>query len=213
MGFVWLLLVPTAVGLLSWTLFATTWLWYAAIAMWLPLLYTLWTALDSRNVPHRPAARMVNSFFGLALASGSHFAIGSLVRVDCADSPMTKWSIGSGAFEHAAYGYRRIPISPSGPTLSFSPGMTLFGSARCAIGKGGSWTEHVYPLWTPFAVFAVSASLLAGFRRERVPDGQCRSCEYDLTGNSSGRCPECGAPRRPIAAQSEEPPTNRRGPE
>jgi hypothetical protein len=24
--------------------------------------------------------------------------------------------------------------------------------------------------------------------------GHCRSCGYDLTGNVSGRCPECGAP-------------------
>ena len=26
----------------------------------------------------------------------------------------------------------------------------------------------------------------------RVPQGRCRQCDYDLTGNTSGVCPECG---------------------
>jgi len=30
--------------------------------------------------------------------------------------------------------------------------------------------------------------------------GHCRGCDYDLTGNVSGRCPECGTP---IAAGTE----------
>lgn len=29
-------------------------------------------------------------------------------------------------------------------------------------------------------------------RRERLASGQCENCGYDLTGNVSGRCPECG---------------------
>jgi hypothetical protein len=29
-------------------------------------------------------------------------------------------------------------------------------------------------------------------RRSRVEGGQCAACGYDLTGNSSGICPECG---------------------
>ena len=28
--------------------------------------------------------------------------------------------------------------------------------------------------------------------RRRVPQGHCRTCGYDLTGNTSGICPECG---------------------
>jgi 4-amino-4-deoxy-L-arabinose transferase-like glycosyltransferase len=30
-------------------------------------------------------------------------------------------------------------------------------------------------------------------RRQRAETGLCARCNYDLTGNSSGRCPECGA--------------------
>jgi hypothetical protein len=42
-------------------------------------------------------------------------------------------------------------------------------------------------------VFALPLSLLFGFfRPRRQPTGKCRNCGYDLTGNLSGRCPECG---------------------
>ena len=30
------------------------------------------------------------------------------------------------------------------------------------------------------------------YRRERIANGGCVSCCYDLTGNESGTCPECG---------------------
>ncbi|MCP4250685.1 MAG: hypothetical protein GY778_26895 [bacterium] len=36
----------------------------------------------------------------------------------------------------------------------------------------------------------VVAALIA--RRRRYPRGHCQRCGYDLTGNESGRCPECG---------------------
>jgi hypothetical protein len=29
-------------------------------------------------------------------------------------------------------------------------------------------------------------------RRMKIPSGCCQRCGYDLTGNVSGRCPECG---------------------
>jgi hypothetical protein len=30
--------------------------------------------------------------------------------------------------------------------------------------------------------------------RSRFPPGHCQTCGYNLTGNTSGRCPECGQP-------------------
>jgi len=46
------------------------------------------------------------------------------------------------------------------------------------------------PLWV---IFLLSLLILAGLRwRTRIPPGHCLSCGYNLTGNTSGGCPECG---------------------
>lgn len=58
----------------------------------------------------------------------------------------------------------------------------------------GQWEEYVLPLWVPillFAALAIRASLR--IRRSRRT-GACARCGYDLTGNVSGRCPECATP-------------------
>jgi hypothetical protein len=50
------------------------------------------------------------------------------------------------------------------------------------------------PLWALAAVTSVlPAARLVARRRRARRRGTCRSCGYDLTGNVSGVCPECGA--------------------
>jgi hypothetical protein len=51
------------------------------------------------------------------------------------------------------------------------------------------------PFWMPFLVLAAYPAfvLIGWLRRSRDPkEGHCRKCGYDLTGNVSGVCPECG---------------------
>lgn len=52
------------------------------------------------------------------------------------------------------------------------------------------------PLWIPFALmagYATSTLVSTALRRRRLRRvGKCVRCGYDLTGNVSGVCPECG---------------------
>ncbi len=59
-----------------------------------------------------------------------------------------------------------------------------FGSGQC------HWC--VLPLWKPFLLVAALTILLWWHDRHRIPAGHCQHCGYDLTGNTSGVCPECG---------------------
>ncbi len=48
------------------------------------------------------------------------------------------------------------------------------------------------PLWVLFLIAIVPTGLLWWRDRRRIPPGYCQKCGYNLTGNVSGRCPECG---------------------
>ncbi len=46
------------------------------------------------------------------------------------------------------------------------------------------------PLWIPWTV--LSLAVVCTRLRLRTPPGFCMRCQYDLTGNTTGICPECG---------------------
>src|SRR5262245_7463958 len=50
------------------------------------------------------------------------------------------------------------------------------------------------PLWVPFVVVLVVIAVEAHRRARKPKPGTCQACRYDLTGNTSGVCPECGKP-------------------
>jgi hypothetical protein len=50
------------------------------------------------------------------------------------------------------------------------------------------------PFWMPMTLIAVPTLWSYWRARERSKRGRCRECLYDLAGNVSGICPECGTP-------------------
>lgn len=61
------------------------------------------------------------------------------------------------------------------------------------VGALPKWRWVSVPLWMPFVALALPTGILWYGDRRRVLPGHCRACGYDLTGNVSGRCQECGA--------------------
>ena len=50
------------------------------------------------------------------------------------------------------------------------------------------------PFWIPLVLIALPTGFLFwSDHRRRMRAGCCGKCGYDLTGNTTGRCPECGA--------------------
>jgi hypothetical protein len=56
-------------------------------------------------------------------------------------------------------------------------------------------TVTAIPLWAPFAGITAAAVVVWGRHGwGSVPGFCCQRCGYNLTGNVSGMCPECGTP-------------------
>jgi len=63
----------------------------------------------------------------------------------------------------------------------------------------GQW--WAIPLWLPFLLIALPTGYLFwSDHRRRKRAGHCEKCGYDLTGNTTGRCPECGTAATPARA-------------
>ena len=61
--------------------------------------------------------------------------------------------------------------------------------------SGAHFDALIFPPWLPMAVTGVLPGVIAvrNLRRQvAVPHGPCLACGYNLTGNVSGVCPECG---------------------
>jgi hypothetical protein len=86
--------------------------------------------------------------------------------------------------------------------LVFGPfGWSASGDSGNARVPAHTYYQLTLPFWLPTLVFAsyptivCTRSSLRSWRRRR--GHKCPACGYDLTGNVSGRCPECGRPVAP----------------
>lgn len=95
----------------------------------------------------------------------------------------------------------------SGRTWRFHWSHSYRWPRRWSVYLDSSWSVRL-PLWLPFLAVAAPTAFL-WWRDRRIPPGHCTTCGYDLTGNVSGRCPECGVtvtkPRPVVAAVCQRP--------
>ena len=90
-----------------------------------------------------------------------------------------------------------VDMAAVAPTYSVRPTLMEYNELDIdwlpSVERGFSraYTAVRVPLWIPLATLAAVTWWL-GWRRRRFPAGHCQTCGYNLTGNVSGRCPECG---------------------
>lgn len=111
-----------------------------------------------------------------------------------------------------AYRYGQVEHEPSCPYRGafgdpgFVPSRKLVPGLYWTNADFGEWItkELGISLWIPLLLLSVQpviATIRGPLRRSRRRRrGRCLRCGYDLTGNDSGRCPECGEPHRAATA-------------
>jgi len=84
-------------------------------------------------------------------------------------------------FPHSQRGFSVHPRTPRRFGLTLPKSGTVEPSSYLYI-----------PLWMPLFVIAIPTTILWYRHRNRLIPGHCQKCRYNLTGNESGICPECG---------------------
>ncbi len=80
------------------------------------------------------------------------------------------------------------------PKVLHQPVAQMF--PRLVVPQGAGTVTATYillPLWLPFVVVTIPTTWVFWRDRRRIPPGHCQKCGYNLTGNESGICSECGS--------------------
>lgn len=90
----------------------------------------------------------------------------------------------------------RVMVLPGKSIRTSCSTLSLWRPRFETLSTTGVSKRFVYvPLWMPFAAAATTTLALAWWtRRLKARPGHCPHCNYDLTGNQTKKCPECGTP-------------------
>ncbi len=104
------------------------------------------------------------------------------------------WTLGGGAVLYDWFGYETprpwLEVHDWEASWLRTKSWSYYGaSPRWEISEY-FWTISI-PLWVFFVIIGSPTFWLWHLDRRRPAPGTCK-CGYDLTGNTSGRCPECG---------------------
>ncbi len=118
----------------------------------------------------------------------------ALLVIDVTVTPNKRWTLGDAELRREVYGGKPTQFAGT-PVFRVRLKPTLFpiviGGPCASFGYGSSFTQY-WPTWGLAVSSVLPTLVLVYLRRERIRPNHCWKCDYCLTGNTSGRCPECG---------------------
>ena len=145
----------------------------------------------------RPPLKVIRIGLWVAIPAVLIWLTSMFLSIEIATTTNSAWILGDGDFKRMSYRTRtpRFPAAP-GITVKFEPTLMPIGGGYIAMGneRGGSSRTVSWALWPIPAAVLLPSLVLRQLRRQRYLPGFCRNCQYNLTGNVSGICPECGMP-------------------
>ncbi len=88
---------------------------------------------------------------------------------------------------------KRVFIKPASP-LGFRWPKFSQHTQRFRSNRNVEHYHFLIPCWLLFLITATPTAFIWWRDHSRIPPGHCQKCGYNLTGNESGVCPECGKP-------------------
>lgn len=115
---------------------------------------------------------------------------------------MSMYFVGGVKYKGRTLGIGYCAVIVSGINADQTFGCDLYPNQRPKLEIISRWVrttrfgknyQVIIPLWIPLLAVAIVNSILWRIDR-RNPETGCDGCGYNLTGNISGVCPECGTP-------------------
>lgn len=132
-----------------------------------------------------PAVKVRQTVFCAGLSQGTlEYCAGDV-------DPQSRWSFGSAVTpEDWCFSVPTVHKPIAGPTSAATG--TFYSQSMLA-------AFHL-PILAPLLIVSIASVILYVIeRRQRPLPGHCPTCRYDLTGNTTGVCPECGGKVKAMA--------------